>query len=374
MTATVNWVAGWAIGWLACASVASGLALACGRWLVRDPRRRDWIWKAALVIPLVISLAVAFRPGGSDRAVDVTALGVRLGLLPPVETRVQVTASGRADRVSVTTSRVERPSPSGVAWLLVLVVVGPGAVAMIRLGARRARFFGGLRDRSALDPAAYGVRRRRLRLRGGRSACLSASPAVETAAALGGAEVCISIEALRRLTPEERDGVIAHEVAHLRRRDPLWVMVADVVAAALIVQPLVAAMGRRYRRDAELICDASAVREVGNPLAYLRVLARFAELLDTPEPSSPRFGAGRSQLVGRGERVLSGLGPKAGLLLASVGLMVVCVTPLAVPAFTTGATPGPIVTETRVVGAGSPTRVEVVARPAGQVREARGPE
>ena len=364
MTAAAHWLAGWVIGWVACASVAAGLALACGRWLVHDPRQRDWIWKAALVVPLLASLTAAFGPRRSDAAIDVTALGVRLGLLRPVPTIVEVTATGRADALAVTLAPSKRRQSSGATWLMLLVVVGPGAVALVRLGARWATFFGRIRDRAVLDPAACGVPREGLRLRGGRSARLSASPAVETAAALGGGEICVSTEALTRLAPPERDGIIAHEVAHLRRRDPFWVVVSDVLAAALIVQPLVAAVGRRYRRDAELICDDAAVREAGDPVAYLRVLERFADLLDTPEPSWPRFGAGRSQLVGRGERVLFGPGPRAGVLLASVGLAAVCLSPLLVPAFTTEATAGPVAAETRVIQINSPTRVDVTVRAA----------
>src|SRR5512140_1729930 len=46
----------WLLSWMMHATIACIFALLAARWVVRDPRSRDALWKAALVLPLATSL------------------------------------------------------------------------------------------------------------------------------------------------------------------------------------------------------------------------------------------------------------------------------------------------------------------------------
>ncbi|HEX6791648.1 MAG TPA: M56 family metallopeptidase, partial [Candidatus Krumholzibacteria bacterium] len=49
--------------------------------------------------------------------------------------------------------------------------------------------------------------------------------------------------------------VLLHEVAHIRRRDPAWMLLAQVVGATLWFHPFVRTLSVHVRHDSELACD-----------------------------------------------------------------------------------------------------------------------
>ncbi len=59
----------------------------------------------------------------------------------------------------------------------------------------------------------------------------------------------------RRFGAEQRALVLAHECTHLARRDPLWSVLAEVLAALLWFHPLAWLALPRFRLDQELACD-----------------------------------------------------------------------------------------------------------------------
>lgn len=79
--------------------------------------------------------------------------------------------------------------------------------------------------------------------------------------------------------------VLAHEQAHLARRDPLWSLAAEVVLAALwFFPPAWWAMGR-FRLDQELACDAAVLRHAPDQVArYARALVDHCDS-GTPLPT-----------------------------------------------------------------------------------------
>ena len=58
-----------------------------------------------------------------------------------------------------------------------------------------------------------------------------------------GREICVPERVLSRLAPPEQRAVLAHELGHVVRRDPAWLMAAAVIDHLLFVQPL-----NRYAR------------------------------------------------------------------------------------------------------------------------------
>ncbi len=67
--------------------------------------------------------------------------------------------------------------------------------------------------------------------------------------------------------------VVAHEHAHLQRRDPLWSLLAEATAAVLWFHPLTWLALPRFRLDLELACDERTLRmRPADEAAYARTL------------------------------------------------------------------------------------------------------
>lgn len=85
-------------------------------------------------------------------------------------------------------------------------------------------------------------------------------------------------ESLRRLVaPGELGAALAHEHAHLRRRDPLAILILRGVGA---FQPSAFALGaeRCFRDEAEIAADAAAANEVGDGLLVASALLAISRV------------------------------------------------------------------------------------------------
>ncbi|MGH7201210.1 MAG: M56 family metallopeptidase, partial [Planctomycetaceae bacterium] len=80
----------------------------------------------------------------------------------------------------------------------------------------------------------------------------------------------------REWTDEELRAVLAHEIAHVRRRDFPAVCLAQCVTVLHFYHPLVHWLARRLRLDQELAADALAASVTGGRDRYLRTLAEMA--------------------------------------------------------------------------------------------------
>ena len=81
------------------------------------------------------------------------------------------------------------------------------------------------------------------------------------------------------LPDDEALAVLGHELAHLRRRDPAWRLLAAVMKALLWPQALNRVALQRLDLLAELACDAAAAAPSGQRLALAQSLLRCAEAL-----------------------------------------------------------------------------------------------
>lgn len=68
-------------------------------------------------------------------------------------------------------------------------------------------------------------------------------------------DICLPEWVFSELDTQQREAVLAHEVAHLRRRDPWWLLAAHAVAHVGWLQPLNRVALRRLDAAAELMCD-----------------------------------------------------------------------------------------------------------------------
>lgn len=72
-------------------------------------------------------------------------------------------------------------------------------------------------------------------------------------------------DAAERYTQAELRGMLLHELAHLRRRDGLWIWLGLAVCALHWFNPLVWLCLRRYLADRELECDRAALNLLPEP-------------------------------------------------------------------------------------------------------------
>ena len=78
--------------------------------------------------------------------------------------------------------------------------------------------------------------------------------------------------------PRAIDAILAHELAHARRRDQVVNLAQRLAEVALFFHPAVHWLSRSLRRERELCADALAVRLTGDPLALAESLQSVARL------------------------------------------------------------------------------------------------
>ncbi len=137
-----------------------------------------------------------------------------------------------------------------------------------------------------------------------------------------------------RFTATEQRLILAHEQVHARRRDTLWNFLATLLLVLNWFNPLAWWALRRFQRDQELACDASALAALGAGARqpYWDALLKAHAL----SPSSALAHGWRSThpLIERLRWVKQGVNRRSRVLLASAPLLAT------VPAFAVYATHG----------------------------------
>ena len=142
-------------------------------------------------------------------------------------------------------------------------------------------------------------------------------------------EICVPSRVLHGLNEAQQDCVLAHELAHLVRRDPAWLALLHLVERVLFVQPLNHVAVRRLREVAEYCCDAWAVERTGDRLTLARCLTEVAGWFGPSRPAPVRVTAmagSPSSLARRVGRLLDEAPVRAAKsrpIVAAVGLFVV---------------------------------------------------
>jgi Zn-dependent protease with chaperone function len=103
--------------------------------------------------------------------------------------------------------------------------------------------------------------------------------------------IYLSEGALLQLDRAELQAVLAHELHHRERRDPLRILVARALAAALFFAPVLRSSSERYAALGELAADEAAIRNTGDRSALAAALLRFSDA--APHPLGPGIAAER---------------------------------------------------------------------------------
>lgn len=319
----------WAATYLVHSTALFALAwMLCGlRGRLVGPVVHATLWRTALVGALATSLwptLTSFTPITGALAVDLASGNATAA--PPLAT------GAAADTVFV--------GAAAWAWGLATLLM------IARLGARRVRLARLLRDRRIV---AEGPLRRRLdalcasagvrkRVR------LSASSRIATPLALGSSEVCVPERSRRELSPDEQNAMLAHELAHLLRKDAAWLWTAKLIETIFWFQPLHRLAARRMQESAEFVADAWAVEQTGSHRGLASCLTTVATWLqDMPSPqlavtlgdrSSPLMKRVRT-LLEKEHRPIASRRSRLGLVVS-----VLAATVLFVPAVSAGARAG----------------------------------
>jgi beta-lactamase regulating signal transducer with metallopeptidase domain len=143
----------------------------------------------------------------------------------------------------------------------------------------RRRFFRSLADRRSGEFTLAGNALRAVvdQARVTRPIRLTMSDSLTSPVALGSDEICIPRRVLAELDPIRMESILAHELAHLERRDPFWLTTARVVEAVFFFQPLNRLARARLQESAEFASDGWAAGVISRPLDLAHCLARVAE-------------------------------------------------------------------------------------------------
>ena len=277
-----------AAAWLLTYSLHSTLFLALAflaskRLAGRRARLEEAMWRFALVGALVtatVQLAAGWEPVAGRWTLNAPAAASSVEAVSR-----PVPAPSRALPVAIPV-RAEAPRASLPSWPLDLrsTVLGLWAIGALFLCLRWTGSYLRLKRRLRARPEVVGGGMFTLmrQLSGDlglaplvRLTC-SSRVSVPVALGLGRPEICVPPRALSHLEPEQQEGMLAHELAHLVRRDPFWLAFGRILAAALFFQPLNWVACRRLRELSEQLCDEWAVERTGRPLSLARCLAEVA--------------------------------------------------------------------------------------------------
>lgn len=274
---------------------------------------RERAWKCALALPLVTAtLQVAWPENVVTPRFELTAAAVAPAptpaeLLTELETMTAVPT-------------VEKPaSPNGVDEAAAAPPFGPAAAfaALVALLAACAvllpviRLALALRRRRPLETGVLVEETEALRRRAGirRKVRVTVSERVGSPVAIGTLlpEICVPPRALDLPRPLAR-AMIAHELAHHARFDPLWTRITHAIAAALFLQPLNRIARRELLASAELLADDLAVEWTDDRFGLARCLTEVAAWERPSAPAAVAVAmvrhAKRSSLRERVERAL----------------------------------------------------------------------
>ena len=111
---------------------------------------------------------------------------------------------------------------------------------------------------------------------------------------------------LNKLTQEEAEAVLAHEIAHILRQDYLFNIIQSIIEALFYYHPAVWWISSIIRNERESACDEMAIRMTGNAVNYAKALVAVQEITYYPASTAMAFaGSGKSQFMHRIERILN---------------------------------------------------------------------
>lgn len=398
MRADLSLLAGsWLLTYLAHSTLLLG-----GVWLLTRrgalaPSVRDGLWKVGMVGALLTSslqVGLGLEPLGGALALE-NRVSTPLSPVTPLsdgpawggQLLQTPTRASRSDKVGTESPGVPPvleaaaapaaaeptaadPLAQDRAWVIPAVVGGWAVMAAALLSLyllRRARAMREIGPRTPVSDPSLLAMLDALRQAGGvrRSIRVTCAEGLGSPVALGASEIVLPEAALTELEPEQQRSMLAHELAHLARRDPAWLAAACMIERIFFIQPLNRVARSGMQEAAELLCDDWAVHRTGSGFSLATCLVKVAEWVDTTPRPVPMAGMAehRSQLVTRIHRLIEGrtmpTAPRS-LWLAAGAVLLLGVTAVAAPGVTTTRRPLTDQPESMPIDAESPAALALL--------------
>ncbi len=118
--------------------------------------------------------------------------------------------------------------------------------------------------------------------------------------------ILFPIGLINRLSESEVESILAHELAHILRRDYIFNILQSVVEVIFYFHPAVWWLSNQIRQERESACDDQAIELVGNKMNYAKALVTIQEMAFFPmSPALAFAGTKRNQLLVRVQRLFS---------------------------------------------------------------------
>jgi TonB family protein len=114
--------------------------------------------------------------------------------------------------------------------------------------------------------------------------------------------ILLPVSSITGLSAQQLEIILAHELAHIRRLDPLVNALQILIETMLFYHPAVWWTSARIRHERELCCDDLALNCCGNALCYARALSTLEKLRALP--AVPAIGSAGGLLLYRIRRIL----------------------------------------------------------------------
>lgn len=326
------------LSWIARGAVVLAVALVASRLVRRAPAAlRFMVVAAALAAVLALPMIGAVVPAWHTGAIAAQAPNVEPPAVPIAETAVPAIAT--TYRVSAAPAPV--PAPSPFPWAtLALVVWALGAVGVLArfaAGAWRARRIAA-RARPATGIDAHVTAAWRAVAGRGAPPRVVVSTEIDAPIAVGAVAGVIAVPRASSAWSAERWRVVlVHELAHVRRRDGLANLVAQLACAVHWIDPLAWIAARRMRGERELAADDAVLRGGARASTYAEHLVAIAAGATRDLPAAAMAMAEPSRFEARVVALLDAARPRgaAGVrrslavvtAIAAVATLVACVSP-----------------------------------------------
>src|SRR5438094_5385087 len=317
MSALASSLLAWLLTYLIHSTVLLGIAWFVTRRRRLEPAASDLLWKVALLASLVTGTIQSRLELSTPAAVTLPVATLPQAARP--NEPAGATGPGRKPGVSENTgASVTAPSPSRAPSLPLVVVLVWGVIALgssLHDVARRLILVGRVTDRRTVSDGPLAATLAELQRIAGyrRRVHLTMARTISSPVALGLSEICVPERALSDLGAEQQRSMLAHELAHLARRDSLWLAGASLIERCFFFQPLNRLARRELETTAEYLSDEWATRKTGSAVALAKCLATVAEWIQASPLGVPVAGLAerRSFLVSRISRLLEGRLPSS---------------------------------------------------------------
>jgi len=162
------------------------------------------------------------------------------------------------------------------------------------------------------------------RINVGRSVALRVSDEVISPLAMGvwRATIILPLSSVMRLSSEELEAVLAHELGHIRRGDYICNLLQVALESLLFFHPAVWWVSKAVRDRREFCCDEIAVRNCADAVVYAQALLRLEEQKTAQFQLAVALKGQKGSLLGRVEKVLGEDKPMVNGMTSGVRVMV----------------------------------------------------